>query len=701
MDTKAPLAVVLVFESSHDGEYRPVVDFLPATSFMHLLDPELTTVLDPLWVCLHLPRDVSDCRDASCSVLEQATALDIPQFVATVPLSVLRAGLPVPILTNVLFVAAPSRAVAEVEAYAKWSPVLGVVSHETMDQAFLDRCWEAVAIDCEKRGGEAIHRLSLPLTVTGPGAVERLTLLHRQRQHTSAGERVRIAGDLAPGDIIREALTLARRQRALADLEEAGCKPTDLKAKYPPAFRAAHPRWHLTTGSVGVPPMVLRAARPQVGTPRAGASASVADERRAVDILVAHRAIARGGIGMILPDVPPAAYLALRQLEEAAALDRVPPWSVTKAFRRIGHTLGSLLSKEQVAAFRTSRTTTIFSDFPWGLAVLPGDSSPLATCVPVIYRPLTPLTRALQLELTPPPATYLAEGFSVLVIEGIEDGDRIRDISEAGWRDLVQQLPTESGGRIRADLRVVSGLNELQSALRERRYDVLIVSAHGIQRGRVAGLRIGKDDVYDLGCDLPPVVFFSACAAWPRGAGLVSVVDLALRRGAHAILGTLAPITVTHHQFVARRIFLYMTESLLGREPETTLAAVVHRALASNAIVDVAHASARVRKWAWTRVDGKPSPVEEFMSRRSKGRLRGGHTYADTEAVLVELAAEHDAHHGAALQHFFQSGSYVQESLFYTLIGWPEKIVLRPRLPSEAKVRARHADMIGAVNQER
>ena len=303
-----------------------------------------------------------------------------------------------------------------------------------------------------------------------------------------------------------------------------------------------------------------------------------------------------------------------------------------------------------------------------------------------------PLTRALQLELCPPPSVYLADGFSVLIAMCVEEGDDIRAHSERAWRAHAERLRTDGAGKIQCEFRVVANLKELHATLNERSYSMLVVIAHGIRPGRVAGLRIGADNVFDLGTRLPPIVIVSACAAWPRASGAVSIADLALRRGAVTVIGTLAPIHVAHHELVATRIFTYMIDSLLGREPETTLAEVVHRALSSHAVFDVVAGSKRVHAWAVERGLKAGSPSEEFMSKRSAGRLRTGTIYADTEAVLAEIADDDSPDRGDSLRQFFRSGSYLPESLLYVTLGWPEQVILQPRLPFEAEVRARRAN---------
>lgn len=698
-----PFMWVVLFESAPtDGEYSPVVSYLPRTPFLHGFDADMVQALPAMWACLHLPRSFSDCRDVSFSLLKQAEELDVPHFVLTFPLGELRAArerFKPPL--QVALVIAPDESVLEVTRLVEpWTPAFGVVGYGSLNQEAIDDYWNRIG---QLGGPMAERRRGPPLTDFANCGVERLTVLHRIRQYCPPDRRADIGCAPLTAEVIRESLGAAKYARAWAILEEGGCSAEDAPGKFDEALKAAVPSWHLAVGSAGVPALIskLAASAPNRPPPELRA-ASVRAERRALDIIVAHRAIARGGFGMILPDVPVAAFSQLRELEDAMGSSQPLPRQVQKVLSRIGHTLGGMLTPEQCEAFRAARSVTVFSDFPWGLAVLPGDTSPLATCTPVVYRPLTPLTRALQLELTPSGSLYLADGVSVLIAECIEPEDPIRPVSERSWRGQINQLADHGQGRVRAEFRCISELAELYKALDEQEYDVVVISAHGItcRDGRRAGLRIGKDDVYEIEHRLPPVVVFSACSVWARGAGRISIADLALRWGAQAIVGTLFPINVRHHAFVVSRIFVYMVESLSGREPERTLADVVRRALSSNAVLDVLHGSRRIQDWAFGRGASGSSPLEEFMNRRAVGKLRRGHIYADTEKVLAEIAGEHGTPISNQFRQFLRSRGYIQESLFYAMIGRPESIVLQARNSAEAALRAEHKVAVGSASPQ-
>ena len=212
----------------------------------------------------------------------------------------------------------------------------------------------------------------------------------------------------------------------------------------------------------------------------------------------------------------------------------------------------------------------------------------------------------------------------------------------------------------------------------ERRPDVLIVSAHGVvtPNGNVAGLAMGDAFVLGPGMGpLPPVVLLSSCHVAPKGAGTISIVDLLLREGAMAVLGTQVPVDVRHNTLLMGRFLANIAEVLAGREPHGNLLEVWHRVQAGNAVNDVLSATKWLRKWKNARYGKDSAVIVEFMLSRSAGRLHGGDVYAETEVILGEVAD--DLGVGHRVRSSIQDPGYVPESLFYGFSGRPERIYLR------------------------
>jgi hypothetical protein len=218
--------------------------------------------------------------------------------------------------------------------------------------------------------------------------------------------------------------------------------------------------------------------------------------------------------------------------------------------------------------------------------------------------------------------------------------------------------------------------------------DVLVISAHGKfdRRRNIAGLAIRNE--FCIGPELgrmPPLVVLSACEVAPRGTGAVNVAELLLREGALAVLGTQVPVNAAHNGVLIGRFFVYITETLAGWAEHRTIGDIWHRTAAGNAVNDVLNGNRRLRDWALAKREG-PTRLDDFMMRRSSGHLGLGHIYRDTEAVLQDMAEEDGI--GRQFSEWLQNQSYVPESLFYSLFGWPERIVVRDATIAELRSSA-------------
>ena len=298
------------------------------------------------------------------------------------------------------------------------------------------------------------------------------------------------------------------------------------------------------------------------------------------------------------------------------------------------------------------------------------------------------------MELLPPPTVYLADGVEVLVVECLPKDDRLLPLSRTVWQGQLKRLVEHGAPRIRCQYIEVGSEADLRGVLAANRANILVVSAHGIydEAHNVAMVEVGSDRVLDLPGQLPPVVVFSACSAWPRGVGAVSVADLALRRGAMAVVGTLFPVDLVHNALTMTRMFVSLAAAQRGAEPLFTFADVVFKTLASNPVVDLFLGSHRMRKWGFGEGPGGRPPLVEFMLERSSGRLRMGHVFADTEKVVQETADACGVARGASVRQFLETQSYVPESLYYAMIGWPERIILQPRTSGEKAIREKFAE---------
>ena len=316
----------------------------------------------------------------------------------------------------------------------------------------------------------------------------------------------------------------------------------------------------------------------------------------------------------------------------------------------IGAIVEGTLGKTETETVLHASSFTCFSEFPLGLAVLPGGTAPLCCRVPVAYRPVVPLTRTLQFELTPMPTMHLSGKLKVLVAECIPERDLVGRISREGWKmgkEVLSGVPN-----VECDIKEIGALNDLTEALTSKTYDVLVISAHGgldnerNQTGFVCGDRLVVGE--DLG-SLPTIVCLSACQVSPRGKGSTNVSDLMFRQGAAVVIGTLVPVDVRRK----------------------SLEEIWHFTCTSNAVNDIV--SSNEALWRSIERRGSYSVIEDFMLKRSPGTLRKNHVYQDSENVLAEIAQDHGIL--VKFRSWINSQGYVPESAFYVIMGWPERIV--------------------------
>jgi hypothetical protein len=466
---------------------------------------------------------------------------------------------------------------------------------------------------------------------------------------------------------------------ATARLENEGVAPAEAEAIFPEAI-TAETRNHRCPVA-----LLLPGASPATATRRvmrrllankveAGVMTQV--EENALDFLVAHRAAARVGVSITAAPVSDHSFSMLAQLERMFQAHEVSPKKVRRQLAHLSQAIVNGFTHEELATLLHASSITSFSEFPIGLVTIQPDTSPLCCRTPIAYRPIVPLTRALQFELHPAPLFYLRDSISVICLECIPPDDVVGQLSRVGWKEALREFPSSAHRTF--DYVEVDSIENLRRALRARKYDIAVISAHGVydRRSNRTGFRVGQRDIVledELGT-VPPLVCLAACQVAPRGSGSVNISDLLFRQGAMGVLGTLVPVDVRRNSHLMFRFFVYIAETLAGRTPLRSIDQVWHFAASSNAVLDVAYGSRRATNLMFETRNGITG-IKEFMMRRSVGRLRQGNIYADTEAVLTEMAA--DRGQGEAFKAWLNNQGYIPESIFYVFLGWPERFVLR------------------------
>lgn len=672
----------VVFRADPPAEvYTPIttdpLGGLPRTDGgrMHGFDPELENILPAIWYCLHLPRCGLDVLDLSVKTITKGYS--VPHGIYPVPSYYL------PDLTELIranggpaiaLVVSDDECFESARKFAEHSGApLGAVRVSDLSPQLLQNHWAEIAkLMCRLPGGERQLEVQPHLYTYENKRALPLVFTANQFGFTDEINEYTQAGTFGPRHALSAALHLHSYARALEDLEDRALdqpSEAELKAGY---------RHRLQTARM---PLVLTlpgtARRHQRRVSDMTQNTIPATERLVIDLLATHRAAARTGVLLEAGVASTALFDDLNKLEEQCRTSRPNNRSVWKKLKRIGEQLATQIGADGMFALGRASHVTAITDFPIGLAILPGIDDPLCCTRPISYRPLTPLTRAFQSGLRRVPEFYIGQGFKVIIAECLSRQDRIRPFSDAGWAAVREML--DKDGRVILVYREVGSLRELREFLGEHSdAGILVISAHGKYSpdSNFAGLCVGNDvwlgDEDDL--QVPPLVILSACHVAPRGVNAVTVSDLLLRAGAMAVLGTLIPVDVTRNAILTSRLFTYLAEALAGGKNFRSLDEAWQWVTASNAVHEVIAATSALSEWAHRRSPGRLSPIEDFKLHRSVGRLRPGHIYTDTVTVLRELASESGM--GQYFDSVMSSQGFFPESCFYVMLGTPENILL-------------------------
>lgn len=650
----------------------------------HLLAPEAAAAIPALWYALHLPHSVFDVMDLPARVLRFQGLAGSPAQVLYVPLSWLteegiRLG-PFAECDRLRVYCAST----DIEEAQRRSRDLGFrfepVAQDVLDDSHLQRDWDEARehwLSLGRLPGESFRSDRLHLRPLAKEQVMALALGRTVRQMEGAA-------DLGAETIsVEDALELRAWVNALGQLEQNEVGPDEaaviLKDEVGRAY--VNERVPLSVVLPGMPRAYAKAlaksARGSLEPVHTSYSAPQEVEADAFAVVAAGAGVQHEALSLVLPEMPVNAWVRLAELEQHW-IDAARPQVVSRLLQRLNRASESLWSDELVSALKHASLLRVATAFPIGLLTVPGDTAPLAFCLPIAYEPLVPLTRRLQRTFQPIPDVDLTRGFSTLVVECIPASDPVGALSRGGW-DVAQQIFKESGGApATIHRRDAASIADVREALNELRPDIAVLSGHGFSdpATNTAGVMIGSERFIGLGLDyLPRAVLLSSCHVSPRGVGQVSVVDLLLQQGVIAVLGTQVPVDVRHNAVLMSRFFVYIREALARTETEASLLEVWHRTVGGNPLNDIFYGNDRLGDFS-RQPFGDGVVLTEFMLRASTGRLRRGHVYADTERVLVDMAAELGI--GDKVSNWLRDPGYLPESAMYAFYGHPDRIRLAP-----------------------
>ncbi|WP_157759029.1 CHAT domain-containing protein [Cystobacter fuscus] len=654
------------------------------TTLPHGFDLALEPILPAIDYCLQLPRSLGDTIDWSATLLYKFRNLDLSHNIMIAPVSLLDNEM----LLNGLAARHPTLIICSPESESraqilaeKTMPPLGVAVFDKLNDELRAHHWKVLtqlplaltAIDGSSYGRIEVPPPKLPKELAGHNVLPSILDAHQLRR--TDGIPFSELGDTRNAQLFR--LHVRSMIYAIAEMERRKLsKEEATREVYEKIISEIKAEIQLPV-AIGLPGVPRKYQQMAYGKKFKPSSANLELERRIIQQCVAHRAVATSGLGIMAEDVPDEAFQALASIEKLViASPRINSKEVWRQLDRISRHLQKVIGEESLKVMYRANRVHAFTNFPVGLMRLPEHSSPLLCVSPVSIRPVLPLTRTLQMEMSQFPFVFLKKQLRVLIAECLEPDDKIRNLSDSGWKALKEVIETIPGAMC-----TIGEFKDPQSLafdLSEKNYDILIISAHGdYDPGRsVAGLRFSTG--VSLGLEfkrVPPLVILSACHSSPRGVAAVNIGDMLIRHGALAVLGTLIPVDVRRNATLMVRLFANIKAAIEGTASFRTFEDVWTFVAASNAFNEIMSTTTGLHAAMGAGSHGgfKNSFFDEFMMQRSPGRLTRGHIYKNTEEVLLEIASERGFAH--QLRPVIEERSYFPESLFYTMIGRPDRIV--------------------------
>lgn len=412
------------------------------------------------------------------------------------------------------------------------------------------------------------------------------------------------------------------------------------------------------------------------------------EEKRAIRIMGLHNAVATNSAFIEFPAVNDKMYQLWDGIEQEFInkLGTNNP-HIWQTLRNIGSELSKQLSDEQIDLLLQAPSITAFTDFPLGLAILPGQNVPLSVSRSISYQPLTPLSRNICVELSQPGQLSLFDHCRILFIECIPDDDKnheIRRVSEVLYESIKGSADNyRKKGCIgievyREEAYTIKEMKSILNKYEPGKLEILIISAHGFcdEEKNCAGLCIGNEKwmANDNYLHFPPIVLLSACHVSPRGRNVVNAADIMFRAGAMVVISTMLPVNAPRNTMIYSRLFTYIFEGINGSVQYKTLADAWTGVVATNAINEIIECSHALKEWYFRETPGKETKLFEFTMEKSVNRLRTDNIYQDTIDVLKEMLKEDGMER--KYDPILKPENIFPESFFYQMLGKPETILL-------------------------
>lgn len=670
-------------KSNYIGNYNPIINISNVCDFsygqtMHIWDNELNGIIPAIWYIMHLPRNAFDTSSCDIELLlhshDEAHNIIILPFYDNEDID----NELLLLIDDVTLIICEDDVLSSVQNKCKnIKTSIGLVSISNLNSDLLQEHWKQLATqyhNMEKESEMCLIDPSFHLMNESERKIIPLIPLANQFGYTN--QLVQDIKEITSKHNCNKYM-LTMTKRILEYLNSMVNADEGIKARIEKIVRESKLFRQL--------PMVITfpgTMKYQYDRFNRSDKLTIA-ENEVIQSLGIHRATAKKAIYLELDCVPQSMYTDLAALEEHCKNSRnINCKYVWRILSNLGKKMTQVLGDNPIDIVKHISHIIAFSDFPIGLAILPNCSAPLCCIKPISYRPLTPLTRAFQYEMTKERQVYLGKRIKLIIAECVSKNDRIRSMCDR-LSVLLQDIAQRENS-FEVEVCEISSVLEFKKMLnRNKDANVLLISAHGRYNtnSNMAGIVVGNDVwmMNDSDFYIPPVVLLSACHVMPRGRGAVTVGDLALRAGAITVLGTFIPVDVNRNAILIVRLFTEILEVRKGWSDMRTLDEIWCHVVSTNPIHEIIASTtggiSKLEVWANTRRNDGSSPQEEFKMDKSVGKLRCTHAYEDTINILREIACKDGI--GDYFDSYIKSQGYFPESVFYQLIGAPENVFVR------------------------
>ena len=352
-----------------------------------------------------------------------------------------------------------------------------------------------------------------------------------------------------------------------------------------------------------------------------------------------------------------------------------------KRWREYCKTLTNALGPEQLKWItKNVDRLTVMSDLPieWSLI----DGVPLGFLLPISRIPMAPGNFPIRLLVDPrgPILWTSVESTRVLIVDGHEDDDPMRMIP-----GLLAKSISNLGFRV--EFERIRHASQLEEVLRLHTPNILYLSSHGEITKELGGALALPDGPSQLAAEMeyaPDVAIVSACRSDPLARTYSSPARNLFGAGVRGVLASYLNLTEPHALMVTQGIFTNLYSSLRGDSSGArTWEQLVWKTLNSRRPLDIilaCHHRMRNRSGSSGMLQSIGSYVQDVFAPYTKLHNQEGIPFAETWHLVGERLCRvaKGTSYESVIRDVVQRRAFRPESMFYTQIGEPQRILIQP-----------------------